>query len=175
MLSASSRNWIAPGYSLVTACRIPRLARALAWPSRLPSLAVDAQCLLQGPGRARIIPGQQAHAAQVTEGVRLAETVAEVLRGAPGGDMAGDGLGPRAVLAQQGREAGGEGDNAGVLARSRGVVQAGEQADPLGPGPGQRLRAVEQIRDRGRRGQRGLDGDRTSLVGQRAASAAAAC
>src|SRR5580704_15317048 len=35
--------------------------------------------------------------------------------------MAGDGLGPRAVVAQQGGEAGGEGNDAGVLAGPGGV------------------------------------------------------
>ena len=64
--------------------------------------------------------------------------------------MAGDGLSPRAVVAQQGGDAGGEGDNTGVLAGSGGVVQAGQQAGAFGPGPGQRLLGAGQAGNRGR-------------------------
>jgi hypothetical protein len=52
-------------------------------------------------------------------------------------------------VAQQDREAGRERDDAGVLAGSGGLAQAGEQAGALGPGPGQGLLAVGQGGNRG--------------------------
>ena len=52
-------------------------------------------------------------------------------------------------MAQQDREAGRERDDAGVLAGSGGLAQAGEQAGALGPDPGQGLLAVGQGGNRG--------------------------
>ena len=103
---------------------------------------------------------------QVGEGVGLAGPVAEVLRGAQGGGMAGEGLGPRAVVAQQAGQARGEGDDAGVLAGSGGVVQAGEQVGALGPDPGQGLLAVGQGGNRGRPGAGRRGGAGAGLAGQ---------
>ena len=52
-------------------------------------------------------------------------------------------------MAQQDREAGRERDDAGVLAGSGGLAQAGEQAGALDPDPGQGLLAVGQGGNRG--------------------------
>ena len=56
-------------------------------------------------------------------------------------------------MPQQSGQAGGEGNHPGVLAGPGGVVQAGKQAGPFGPGPGQRPGAVRQVRDRGGGGE----------------------
>jgi len=53
-------------------------------------------------------------------------SVAEVPCGPGGGGMAGAGVGPGAVLPQQSRDGGGEGDDPGLLASSGDVVEAGE-------------------------------------------------
>ena len=79
--------------------------------------------------------------------------------------MAGDGFGPRAVMAQQGGQACGQGDDAGVLAGSGGMVQAGEQAGVLGPGSCQGLLTGGQGRDRGRHRAGRLGGGGTGLAG----------
>jgi hypothetical protein len=96
----------------------------------------------------------------------LAEPVSQVPGGAQGSGVAGDGFGPRAVVAQQAGDAGGQGDDAGVLAGSGGVIQAGDQVGALGPGPGQGLLLAGQggNRRRYRAGHRG--GGSASLAGQ---------
>ena len=100
------------------------------------------------------------------EGVGLAEPVAEVLCGPDRGVVAGDGLGPRAIAPQQPGQPGGQGDDPGVLAGIGGVVQAGQQAGPLGADPGQRLLPVGQGGHRGR--DRAIRGGRAGagLAGQ---------
>jgi hypothetical protein len=72
---------------------------------------VDAQRLLQVPGRPPMIPGQSPQFPQVIEGVGLAGPVAEVPCGAQGGDMAGDGLSPRAFQTQQAGQPGPSADS----------------------------------------------------------------
>ena len=86
---------------------------------------VDAQCLLQLPGRARIVPGQPPYVPEVGEGAGLAGLVAGLPGGLDGGGVAGDGLVPRAVVSQQARQARGQRDDPGVLPGCGGVVQAG--------------------------------------------------
>ena len=80
--------------------------------------------------------------------------------------MAGDGLGPRAVLAQHRGDTGGEGDDAGVLAGPGGKVEAGDQAGALGPGPGQCLLTSGQAGNRGRPGAGRRRGGGAGLPGQ---------
>ena len=103
----------------------------------------------------RVIIRQPPHDPEVVEGAGLAEPVTEMPRGLDRGGVAGDGLGPGAVAAQQRGKAGGEGDDPGVLAGAGGVVEAGEQVGALGPGPGQRLLMVGQGGNRGRMAVRG--------------------
>jgi hypothetical protein len=59
-----------------------------------------------------------------------------VLGGTHRGGVAGYGLGPWAAEAQQDGDAGGEGDDVGVLAGSCGVIEAGQQVGTLDPDPG---------------------------------------
>jgi hypothetical protein len=87
------------------------------------------------------------------------------LSAASTGGMASDGLGPRAVMAQQGGDAGGEGDNAGVLAGSGDLIQAGEQAGAFGPVPRQGLHGAGQDTNSGR--YRAGRGGREGLAGQK--------
>jgi hypothetical protein len=77
----------------------PVLVEGLDLTAPVAEVTVDAQHLLQGPGRARIIPGQPPRDPQVVEGVSLAGPVAEMLCGGQGSRMAGEGFGPRAVVA----------------------------------------------------------------------------
>ena len=76
---------------------------------------------------------------RLIEGGGLARPVADVPGRAHGGGMTGDGFGPRAVAAQHGGQTRGQGDNAGVLARPGGMVEAGDEVGTLGTEPGQRL------------------------------------
>ena len=64
--------------------------------------------------------------------------------------LAGDGICPGAVTPQQPGQARGEGDNAGVLVSAGDVVEAGEQAGTLGPGPGKSLLSIGHGGNRGR-------------------------
>ena len=130
---------------------------------------------LQVPGRARIVPGQPPYVPEVAEGEGLAGPVAELPGGLDRGGVAGDGLVPRAVGSQQARQARGQRDDPGVLAGRGGLVQAGQQAGPLGPGPRQRLLPAGQDRDRGRRGPGRRGGGAAGLAGEQVLARAAAC
>ena len=55
-------------------------------------VAVDAQGLLQGPGRDRVITGQPPHGSEVAEGTGLAEPVAEMPCGLDRGRVPGGGV-----------------------------------------------------------------------------------
>ena len=145
---------------------VPQVVEGVGLAEPVAEVAVDAQGLLQGLGRGRVITRQPPHVPEVAEGVGLAEPVTEMPCGLDRGCVAGDGVGPGAVVPQEPGEAGGQGDDPGVLAGAGGVVQAGEQAGPLGAGPGQRLLPVGQAGNRGRdravrggRGGAGLAGD----------------
>src|ERR1019366_6410392 len=104
------------------------------------------------------MPDPSSQVPQIDEGVSVAQPVAEVPGGCYGGGVAGDGALPGAVVAQQGCDGGGERDDPGVAPGRGGVIQAGEQAAVLSPGPGQRLGAAGQARDRYRRRLRGPGG-----------------
>src|ERR1700689_1947083 len=85
-------------------------------------IAVDAQSLLQRPGRARIVPGLLPHFPEVIEGSGFALAVAEVPGGLHGPSVAGDGVWPGAVLPQESSDGSGKSDNLGKLAGTGGLV-----------------------------------------------------
>src|SRR6202034_3155847 len=114
--------------------RGPEVAERIGLAEPITKVAVDAQGLLQGLGRGRVIARQPPDFPEVGEGVGLAEPVIEIPCGLERGCVPGDGLGPGAVAAQEPGDAGGESGNPGVLAGTAGVVEAGEQAGALGAG-----------------------------------------
>ena len=124
----------------------PEVAEGAGLAAPIAEVAVDAQ----GLGRGRVITGHPPHVPEIGEGVGLAGPVTEMPRGLDRGGVPGDGLGPGAVAPQQPGQAGGQRDDPGVLAGGGGMVQASEQAGPLGPGPSQRLLPVGQVGRRGR-------------------------
>ena len=63
----------------------PEVAEGVGLAEPVAEVAVDAQGLLQGLGRARVVTRQPPHDPEVVEGVGLAEPVAEVLCGLGGG------------------------------------------------------------------------------------------
>ena len=79
-------------------------------------VAVDAQGLLEGLGRGRLITRRPPHLPKIVEGAGLAEPVTEMPRGLDRGCVPGDGLSPGAVAPQQPGQAGGQRDDLGVLA-----------------------------------------------------------
>jgi hypothetical protein len=82
--------------------------------------------------------------------VGLGEPVTEFACGLDGRGVAGDGIGPGTVDAEQTGKPGSEGDDTGLVAGAADVVEAIEQVGPLCPEPGQRLDLVVQGRHGGR-------------------------
>src|ERR1700678_3944931 len=91
---------------------------------------------------AGVIIGQPPDVSEGVEGTGLAEPVTEIACGLDRGRVAGDGLSPGAIAPQEPGDAGGQSDDPCVLAGIGSVIQAGEQAGALGPGPRQRLRTA---------------------------------
>ena len=127
-------------------------------PRPVAEIPADAQRLLQIPRRAQVLAGQLPHVPQVGKGIGLAGPVAQIPGCRHGGGVAGDGLIPRAVIPQQARHARCQRDNPGQLALPGGLVQARQQAGPLGLAPRQRLPPAGQDRDLGRRTADGRSG-----------------
>ena len=114
----------------------PQVAEGVGLAQPVTKVAVDAQGLLQSLGCGRVITRQPPHMPEVVKGVGLAEAVAERTCGLHRGCVPGDGLGPGAVAPQQPGQTGGERGNPSMLAGRGSLVQAGEQAGTLRPGPG---------------------------------------